>query len=115
MMLGRIRFIPTDGTHGPVAVASVKNGVYQFSTQNGPVLGRHRVEIESIPDAGFDVDDEAAYARAQATRQNVPLPVQTVPMHYNQQSILLATVDPRANRIFDFKLQKPIEPGVGIR
>lgn len=115
MRLGRIRFVPAEGTFGPIAVTSVRDGIYKFTTQNGPVLGRHRVEIESIPDVGFEVDDEAAYAKAQSARQNVPFPPQPVPLQYNQRSTLLATVDSRGRQRFDFRLDKPAETGLGTR
>ncbi len=42
---GEIRFLPTDGTSGPAAATHVIDGDYQFTTANGPVVGKHRVRL----------------------------------------------------------------------
>ena len=106
LKVGRIRFVPTNGTKGPTAAASVKKGFYEFTAVTGPVVGKHRVEIESIPDAGFELDDEAAYAKAQKEKQTVPLPPQPVPPQYNERSTLVVSVDPRGDKKYDFNLEK---------
>ncbi len=103
---GRIRFVPADGTKGPSAAGSVEKGFYEFNSANGPVVGKHRVEIEAIPNAAFELDDEAAYAKAQKEKNAVPLPSQPIPPQYNERSTLTATVDPKGEKKFDFDLEK---------
>jgi len=45
---GMITFVPDAGNAGPSASATLKNGVYEFTTQNGPVAGPHRVTVIKI-------------------------------------------------------------------
>ena len=106
LQAGRIRFIPTEGTKGPSAAGSVEKGFYEFTSSNGPVVGKHRVEIEAIPNPGFELDDEAAYAKAQKEKNAVPLPSQPIPPQYNERSTLTAAVDPKGEKKFDFNLDK---------
>lgn len=42
---GTISFVPTDGTEGPSATASIENGKYQFDKSNGPISGHYNVMI----------------------------------------------------------------------
>jgi len=42
---GTISFLPTAGTKGPAATASLTDGAFQFDTQNGPVAGQYRVLV----------------------------------------------------------------------
>jgi len=42
---GMISFLPQAGTEGPAATASLIDGIYKFSTINGPVAGRYRVLV----------------------------------------------------------------------
>jgi len=105
---GRIRFIPIEETTGPVAVAVVTDGIYVFDRENGPVLGKNRVQIESLPDPGFDLDDEEAYAKAIRARNGRPvLPPELIPPEYNARSNLVATIEMGGETELDFELKKP--------
>jgi len=42
---GMISFLPQSGTEGPAATTSLIDGVYKFSTTNGPVAGEYRVLV----------------------------------------------------------------------
>jgi hypothetical protein len=42
---GSIMFLPDAGHRGPSASSSILGGEYQFSTDNGPTAGSHRVVI----------------------------------------------------------------------
>jgi hypothetical protein len=102
---GRITFVPTDGTKGPVSVTTVSDGFYDFPRRNGPVVGKHKVRIESIVDPGFELDDEAAYAKAAQQPTGKPvLPRQPIPAQYNDQTTLTATVSPDGETKLDFSL-----------
>ncbi|MGQ0636572.1 MAG: hypothetical protein ACT4QC_18315 [Planctomycetaceae bacterium] len=42
---GVISFIPAEGTTGPTAGGAIVNGRYKIAPADGPVIGKHRVEI----------------------------------------------------------------------
>jgi len=56
---GAISFLPTDGTVGPAAGGTVKDGAFDIPKEDGVVVGKNRVEItgnrktgRKVPDAG---------------------------------------------------------------
>lgn len=104
---GRITFSPVEETKGPTAVATVTDGFYDFSPRTGPVLGKNKVQIEALPNLGFELDDEASYAKAAQEKNGQPvLPPQTIPAEYNARSTLIVTVSPQGEKKFDFTLEK---------
>jgi hypothetical protein len=46
---GAITLVPSAGTNGPSATASVRDGRYEFDKSNGPVSGPHRAQIRLDP------------------------------------------------------------------
>lgn len=42
---GQIRFVPIDGTRGPISGGVIKDGKYTATGKGGVPVGRHRVEI----------------------------------------------------------------------
>jgi hypothetical protein len=104
---GRIQFTPVDETNGPAAVTTVIDGIYVFDPTNGPVVGKNKIQIESLPDPGFELDDEAAYAQAirKSKGKNV-MPPDVIPPRYNARTELFATISPHAETEFDFALKK---------
>ena len=44
---GRISFIPMEETTGPAAVARVVAGKFRFNSRTGPVVGKHKVQIDN--------------------------------------------------------------------
>lgn len=104
---GQIRFIPTEDTTGPAAAASVVDGEYEFTSVDGPVVGTHRVEIESAEKFDFPVDDEQAFAKfAQSGKtRDRKRPLNPVPDIYNVKSTLTRTVAADSESVFDFELQ----------
>lgn len=111
---GRITFIPKEQNAGPAASGVIADGRYSIPADAGAVVGRHRVEVESIPDPGFAIDDEAAYAKAHAERKGRVLPPNPIPAKYNQQSELRATVGKVGKNEFDFDL-KSANSNVSLR
>ncbi|HEY4261473.1 MAG TPA: hypothetical protein VGM98_14995 [Schlesneria sp.] len=102
---GRITFTPIDGSKGPAAVATVTDGFYDFNALNGPVVGKNKVQIESILDPGFAMDDDVAYAKASKEKGGAPvLPQQPIPPEFNQQSKLVVEVSPEGEKKLDFSL-----------
>lgn len=95
---GVIAFYPTGASKGPAAGASIKDGHYKISEQNGPVVGTNRVEIR-IP-------------KRTGRKTRVPLPgseemidqiLEAAPDCYNTHSTLTANIEIKGN-VFDFSL-----------
>lgn len=100
---GVIRFVPEGTTTGPQASASITDGTFQLPEELGPVVGSHRVEIESTDDGGLAFDDEEAVQRLQASgRKRVQ--VFRIPPVYNRQSQLRADIDAEAPNQLTFEL-----------
>ena len=102
---GRIKFTPIDTSKGPTAVATVTDGFYDFNARNGPVVGKHKVQIESLIDPGFELDNEAAYARKATQMVAKPvLPPQPIPPEFNERTTLTVTVSPEGEKKLDFSV-----------
>ncbi len=103
---GIIRFIPSEGTMGPVALTSIKEGRYQMSDSDGPVLGKNSIEIvatmaESPLDGATDIKAVwTDYAKASSSRP----PEVKIPKEYNSKSRLNVVVDSTGDHTFDFRL-----------
>lgn len=105
---GQIRFIPTAPTTGPAAAAAIVDGQYAFTEEDGPVVGAHRIEIDSADRFDFEIDDEQAFAKFAETREarDRRRPVNPVPAIYNTSSTLTRTVEPDGEPVFDFVLEE---------
>jgi len=99
---GSIRFIPTENTKGPAAVANIDEGYFELPRESGPVIGKHRIEIEATNHLGFDLDDEQAYARTIAQGQQ--LARNPVPESFNRQSRLVIELSPEGQLDLNFRL-----------
>lgn len=104
---GVVRFIPsaTGKSMAPAVQAIVKDGAFRLPRSEGPILGKHRVEIESTGHYGFEIDDEAAYAKAFQEKNVQALPPNPIPEMYNNKSTLTAEVKPDGENKFEFPLQ----------
>ncbi|MEX2170930.1 MAG: hypothetical protein WD851_16550 [Pirellulales bacterium] len=80
---GQIRFIPTDGTQGPLTVDPIDDGYYTTENTGGVPVGTHRVEI-----LGYDGEE---YANA-PTGPGAPPVRQLLPKKYNKESELKVTL-----------------------
>ncbi|MEM8734839.1 MAG: hypothetical protein AAGG44_11480 [Planctomycetota bacterium] len=88
---GVVRFVPKDGTPGPKLSVPVKDGRFAADRQDGPSVGSHRVEIESLDTGGYELDDEDAIDQLKAERKR-RIAVDKVPEQYNTRSVLTAEV-----------------------
>jgi len=114
---GRISFIPAEETTGPVAVARVVAGNFRFNSRTGPVVGKHKVRIESILDLGFPLDDERAYANAvreKADTGESVLPRQPIPPEYNDQTELSVEISTKGSRHYEFQIEGPVGGSLGF-
>ena len=98
---GTIRFVPIEGTKGPIASAAVKDGHYEFTAENGPPVGKHRVEVVPGNFLGFDPGDQQAAERALRSAER---PKNPVPRGYGARTPLRAVVEPEGSDHLDFML-----------
>lgn len=103
---GLVRFVPIEGTPGPKTTVPVTDGRFTADRAHGPIVGRHRIEIESTDDGGYPLDDETAPQRlreAGITR----IPFVRVPEIYNSRSTLVEVVTETGPNEFQFQLTTP--------
>jgi len=100
---GTVRLVPIDGTKGPMASGAIVDGYYSLTQENGPVVGKHRVEIEAANFLGFDPGDEAAF-RAALVKNRGKLPRSPVAVSYGRRSKLTADIPPEGATELNFML-----------
>ncbi len=101
---GVIRFIPQESTKGPQTSVPITFGRFEISKYLGPVVGSHRIEIDSTDDGGFAMDDETALQRLKESGVKEIKRVK-VPAAYNSQSKLTGTITRDGPNEFQFELQ----------
>jgi hypothetical protein len=84
---GQIRYIPIDGTVGPITIAKIVGGQYTCDDKGGVPVGNHRVEILAW-------DPKAPIGG----RGEPPRP-QLAPEKYNEKSELKATIEETGSRV----------------
>ena len=96
---GEIRFVPIEGTPGPLSAGLISKGEYQIDVRGGVPAGRHRVEIVAQRRTGRQVmrDTGTESAMMDETVQLGP------PEYAGEQSPLVAEVS-KSNARFDFEL-----------
>ncbi|MDC0935309.1 hypothetical protein OAS39_03405 [Pirellulales bacterium] len=95
--LGRIRFIPADGSQGPITVEKVEGGHYTTESTNGVPVGTLRVEI-----TGYDPEE---YKNA-PTGPGAPPVRQLLSDKYNRESELTISLESEPSRqTHDFDLK----------
>lgn len=100
---GVIRFVPTGKTKGPSAVATIQDGVYELSEDVGPVVGNHRVEIESLNHYGFELDDEEAFVENVEKKDRARTAMKNqIDRKYNRKSTLKAEISADGNTDLNF-------------
>lgn len=97
---GFIAFIPIEGTKGPTTGGPISKGTYGLSGQEGPCLGKHRVEITATRTTGRQVKAGSGADDPDALVDEVEM---YIPPKYNSQSELTVSVAPGVNT-FDFDL-----------
>ncbi len=96
---GMIRFLPKDGTVGPMAAGAISFGKYKVTAIGGVPIGKHKVEIE------------AWVERPDLRPANVPMAPMPreayIPEKYNTSTELEATVVSGSTAPIDFELEGP--------
>jgi len=100
---GTIRFVPIDGTKGPMTTATISEGMFDIPAEYGPLIGKHRVEIEATDPNGFAPDDEEA-AQKWIAMGRPRLAGIRIPLVYNQKSTLRAEILPGDENWMEFDL-----------
>ena len=52
---GEVRYVPIEGTPGPVSAGRISNGDYRIAERGGVPLGKHRVEVAAFRKTGKKV------------------------------------------------------------
>ncbi len=99
---GSIRFVPIENTKGPAAVATIEDGIYELLPENGPIIGKHRIEIEAINHQGFNLDDEQSFAKQ--AEQGKPVDQNPVPESFNRKTGLFIDLPEEGKSDLDFRL-----------
>jgi hypothetical protein len=94
---GRILFTPAAPNQGPATSARIVNGEYELPSEEGPIVGTNRIQIEADLDLGFALDDEQAFAR----RGGKPLPPNPVPPEFNANSTIVVDVKAGDENTYD--------------
>lgn len=84
---GEIRFIPTQGTIGPISGGPIKDGAYVAKGKGGVPLGNHRVEIQAYR------ANAKSQGQAGAAGNEGGAAEQYLDKRYNEQTTLTATID----------------------
>jgi hypothetical protein len=94
---GEVRFIPIEGTKGPVAGGPIVKGEYIAEAKGGVPVGKHRVEIVAFR--------PAASRNPQVVTEG-GLFDQYLPAKYNTKSTLTVTIDADNADAVDFSLSQ---------
>ena len=100
---GVVRFVPIEGTAGPKTSVIVSQGKFSADEEQGPVVGKHRIEIESTDDGGYAMDDEQAIQKLRESGIT-QIDAVRVPANYNSHSTLTETVSADQPNQFQFHL-----------
>jgi hypothetical protein len=93
---GTISFIPSNGNSKSGAWGDIKDGNYAIPTQSGPTVGECRVEIRWMRKTG-------RMQPGMVPGTEAPEFANVIPVRYNAQSELQATITPGKNQC-DFSL-----------
>ncbi|MCA9075217.1 MAG: hypothetical protein KDA93_09310 [Planctomycetaceae bacterium] len=104
---GVIRFVPTRETKGPKTTLPIRDGHFEAPAWAGPLVGQHRVEIESTDDGGFALDDEQAIVQLRKYGHGV-MDTVIVPEIYNERTRLTAEIVEDGPNEIEFTLVTPL-------
>ena len=111
---GSINFYPVEGNDGPSAGGVIKEGRYDLPTDQGPLVGKNRVEIRGVKKTGRQVPNHMAPG---TMRDEL---VEALGKEANEKSTLVREVASGTNN-FDFELKgapdRPLAKGgpIGTR
>jgi hypothetical protein len=98
---GSISFIPIEGTEGPSTGGAITNGAYHLTRSDGPVIGKHRVQILASRPTGRQIEAGEGADDPNAMIDEIEM---YIPPEYNTKSKLTADIESGTNQV-DFALQ----------
>lgn len=105
---GLVKFVPLGHEQSPATVVPVTDGTFDVPSDNGPVVGLHRVDIVSTDDGGYAWDDEEALQTLSSQKTPPAIEVDRVPAVYAKRSPLRAeVVADESKNAFTFALESP--------
>lgn len=91
-------------TPGPKTSVVVEQGQFQVDAEQGPVVGSHRIEIQSTDNGGYAMDDEDAIRRLRESGVK-RIEAVRIPPQYNTRSTLKETVAAGGPNDFRFEVK----------
>jgi len=101
---GRISFLPMEGTSGPATGTVIENGRFEIPLVQGPLQGKHRVEIMAVRPTGQKIREGSGSENPDALVEEVE---QFISPKYNQKSELTAELDESNAQSVEFNLKQP--------
>ena len=102
--LGRLRFVPIEGTRGPASIGHIVNGQYRIEGRGGVPVGKHRVEVTALVKTGNQVPGTNPGGQAMLVDETVNL----APAEYaTTQSPLTVEVDASSDGRYDIEIEIP--------
>ena len=89
---GSILFVPVEGVQGIAAGGRIEHGQYRLSATDGPMAGRHRVEIRAARKTGKMVRTSTVLRNETAAEI-----VELIPPRFNSASTLRVDIKPGDN------------------
>ncbi len=98
---GEIRFVPIEGTQGPVSGAPIVEGRYEAIAKGGVPVGKHTVQIEGYDTKGGGESQDMISGGRTGARVNY------IPAKYHRESQLTLQVSgDKSSMNHDFNLDK---------
>jgi hypothetical protein len=91
---GSIQFIPVEGTTGPAAGETIKNGRYRIARSKGAVVGKNRVEVRAFRYSGRKVPDPTGPPGALTEER-----IQAFPPEYNDNPTVIKEIHAGSNTV----------------
>jgi hypothetical protein len=95
---GTIQFEPAAETTGPTVTGEIRQGKFTIERPQGPVAGKHKVQISGIPPVKVKENEEPG-----GTPRSVSDPV---PAKYNTETTLETDIPVGGSSTLDFPLKK---------
>ena len=111
---GKIVFYPAGDTQGPPAIGLIIDGQYSLEVDDGPIVGRHRVEIQGLRQSDQQVPDMSGAARTKLNPELVDRVLPFIPPEFNVRSTLKRDVTAGEQELnFDLEAEELVLPESG--
>lgn len=97
---GTLRFVPVEGTPGPVHTAKIVDGRYRIESEAGMPFGKYRVEVDAKRKTGRKVMQFNGFENAPGDEYARIMP----PQYAGEQSPLIAEINAASGGRFDVEI-----------